>query len=179
MAAKVLLDCGINTFPVDLTKILKAYNIKLCKYNDYDDEAINSKDGFTENVEGVYIIHYNYYINSKKRKRFTIAHELGHIMLGHIKVRNILCRGGDINEEEANFFARCLLAPECIINALDTSKDIDIKMLSDYFEVSKDCATYALNNSRRFKNYSSDNDYDKMLLSNFSQSLNAYCEKAQ
>jgi len=55
----------------------------------------------------VYVILYNE--NALPRViNWALAHELGHIFLGHIKDEGI-------EEIEANFFAAELLAPECLL----------------------------------------------------------------
>lgn len=47
---------------------------------------------------------------TSSEKRYAIAHELGHIVMGHLK--NGLCNDGEIEEEyEANEFAHYLLRP--------------------------------------------------------------------
>jgi len=67
-----------------------------------------SSDGFTGREGDKYIIYYNDDpAIPAARKRFTIAHELGHYVLKH-KV------DGDKEEREANCFARNLLAPRLL-----------------------------------------------------------------
>lgn len=65
------------------------------------------------------------------RKRFTVAHELGHIVLGHVRHDSVACRDGVTlwnmgnqtepapEETAANIFASRLLAPACVLHALD------------------------------------------------------------
>ena len=68
---------------------------------------------------------------SFKRCRFTIAHELGHIFLGHLltAVPAYACRTfvarNDL-ESSANVFARDLLAPACVLHELGTTSPEDI-----------------------------------------------------
>ena len=66
-----------------------------------------SPDGFSLRQGRRYIIVYNDAPHiPASRVRFTLAHELGHYTLGHL-------RDGDKEEAEANCFARNLLAPIC------------------------------------------------------------------
>ena len=61
-------------------------------------------------------------IDNSGRKKFTIAHELGHYFLQHqLHDSSVFCTTNDITEEghqndpierEANYFASCLLMPE-------------------------------------------------------------------
>lgn len=53
------------------------------------------------------------------RQRFTAAHELGHILLGHVGEKNLVNREPSPSdspiEKEANVFASRLLAPACVL----------------------------------------------------------------
>ena len=88
--------------------------LRICRYTTFCDihgldygefmQGI-SPDGFTLRRGRQYIIIYNDapYI-PEARKRFTIAHEIGHYILAHIK-------DDDKEEQEADCFARNLLSP--------------------------------------------------------------------
>lgn len=128
LALKVLKEAGVNQFPVNLRKILHHYRIMLitynehCAYNECSLEeciAFFGKDGATIENDGKYVIVYNEKATPQNRIRFTIAHELGHIFLGHHRElgQPILKRMWvdkslyDVLEDEANCFARNLLCP--------------------------------------------------------------------
>ena len=68
-----------------------------------------------------------------ERQRFTIAHELGHILLGHVGEGNLVNREPDPTdhpmEREANVFASRLLAPACVLWALDARTPEEIAAL--------------------------------------------------
>ena len=53
------------------------------------------------------------------RTRFTVAHELGHILLGHVGKHSLVNREPSASdnpmEREANVFASRLLAPACVL----------------------------------------------------------------
>jgi Zn-dependent peptidase ImmA (M78 family) len=53
------------------------------------------------------------------RQRFTVAHELGHILLGHAGKYELVNREPSANdnpiEQAANVFASRLLAPACVL----------------------------------------------------------------
>ena len=94
-----------------------------------------------------YIIYYNDTHGNKGLEPFTIAHELGHYFLGHMKYGRVF-RGGlgnklyDDLEKEVNSFARNLLAP---LPMLDTAANHDlyiekIESVKDLFAVSHDAA---------------------------------------
>lgn len=60
---------------------------------------------------------------SRERQRFTAAHELGHILLGHVGQYELVNRepaaGDNPIEQAANVFASRILAPACVLWALD------------------------------------------------------------
>ena len=73
------------------------------------------KDGCTlihhKAEKKVYLVLFNENIRSLPRRRFTLAHEIGHIYLGH------LC-DNEPEEALANFFASELLMPRVLVAAL-------------------------------------------------------------
>lgn len=76
MAQKVLKDCGIAVPPVDLVVILRAHGIQYQEVDDFpgDVDALIIEDGTK-----VYAA-----VNSRQhlhRRRFSLAHELGHYFL--------------------------------------------------------------------------------------------------
>lgn len=72
-----------------------------------------SRFGFSFEKDGRYIIAVNDRLCSERRRRFTIAHELGHCVLGHLNNGNIPCAS---DERAADMFAAELLAPLCVLN---------------------------------------------------------------
>lgn len=83
------------------------------------------------------------------RARFTIAHEIGHIILGHDRVRH---RRADYrhdqaasnvraDERQANIFASALLAPYHLSNLTDTTSISD---LASHFQISLQAAEIRL-----------------------------------
>lgn len=66
------------------------------------------KDGCTLVLSGGrFVILYNEESRSHRRRNFTLAHELGHIFLGH-------AQDGDLEEQEANCFAAELIVPRIL-----------------------------------------------------------------
>lgn len=122
----VLLECNISELPVKVSSICKHYNIALIKYtaaNDNYKTAVEyhvgvKSDGFAIKKQNRYLIFYNDMCNSG-RCRFTIAHELGHILLGHVPRNGLVNREPSSNddpiEQAANMFAARLLAPACVL----------------------------------------------------------------
>ncbi|NCB27880.1 MAG: ImmA/IrrE family metallo-endopeptidase, partial [Bacteroidia bacterium] len=128
----VLEDSGIDRFPVSLHAIQHQFHnlFEFCSYGQLMAQSgisqekcfkyFGSEDGAAVMDErcGKYIVYYNEK-KKKQRIRFTIAHEIGHIFLGHHEEygKPILERGGVGQElykrleNEANCFARNLLCP--------------------------------------------------------------------
>ena len=65
-------------------------------------------EGITVRHGGRYVVLYNDRTESPRRLSFTLAHELGHILLGHAGEDDV------IEEREANAFAAALLAPAVV-----------------------------------------------------------------
>lgn len=115
-----ILDFNVNKLPVMVTDIIKkSENIRLFKDSDVH---------MLENGEsGKTILHNNFFeivyhdTEPSYRCRFTIAHELGHIFLGHLLINTTFYRTfatQDDLESSANVFARDLLAPACVLHEL-------------------------------------------------------------
>lgn len=80
--------------------------------------------------------------DNSKRCRFTIAHELGHIFLGHMIVNQTTYRTFAVQndtESSANIFARDLLAPACVLHELQILTAAEISRLCN---ISLEAATY-------------------------------------
>ena len=146
-AWKVLKECGINRLPLNLMEIIKFYNIKVKYYskNDYIKTLsfdIQNGDGFLRIENGQKIIYFNDKKGTKSRRRFTIAHELGHCLLGHdlskTKYRNseIDLNNDPIEEMQANVFARDILMPAIVLHHTGCIKYTDIMRLCDVSETS-------------------------------------------
>lgn len=132
-----LIKCRINTLPVNLMAIARHYNIKIIRYSKSEyikSLNVSETDGFSF-FKDQPIIYYN---DSKpySRVRFTIAHELGHCILGHLskgKVTNRINSEADTytdpQEVQANVFARDLLMPATVLHSLNVQSAEDIAKL--------------------------------------------------
>lgn len=102
-----------------LLDIIQQENIKFVEKDFSDEHFVGA---FTTASNGSKYIFINKSINNIGRRNFTIAHELGHYFLKHLEKQNIFyCMSDEILEEsiqtsqieqEANYFATCLLMPE-------------------------------------------------------------------
>ena len=136
---EVLLKCKINSLPVNLAAVANQYDIKIIPYSSTSfvhalkQEAL-SGDGFSANVKDKKIIFINDTIPNNHRRRFTLAHELGHCILGH-PLDNIQFRTNEFYdskqalEAEANVFARSLLMPAVVLAKMNIHNVYDIMKL--------------------------------------------------
>ena len=128
-AWQTLLDLNITSLPVDVISICKTLGINVVK-NSVINELKSNESGVClfENNEW-YIIFDD--TSSKERARFTIAHELGHILLGHPLQYGYHARKIDVSkpdvEVEADIYASRLLAPACVLWGLDLHTPEEIK----------------------------------------------------
>lgn len=133
LAWQVLIDNKINKMPINLGEICKNMEIKLRKYSKCSVSRQFNGDGVTIIYKGDTMILYNDNC-SIGRSRFTIAHELGHILLGHLEKGQISLVNKEPNlndhpiETEANIFASRILAPACVLweKKVKTAEDIAI-----------------------------------------------------
>tara|TARA_Y100000780_G_scaffold147751_1_gene133069 strand:+ start:503 stop:1045 length:543 start_codon:yes stop_codon:yes gene_type:complete len=84
------------------------------------------------------------------RNRFTIAHELGHVLLGHVhegkkRLRDATFGNSDPVERAANAFAAELIMPEQKVRELFYGAS-SVQQLSEAFGVSNAAMSFRLNN---------------------------------
>lgn len=138
-AWQILLDCEVNRLPVNLSAVCRRLKILVLSYGKNMDliERVNlgrlvgHTDGMTFYAKDMPVI----FFDEQKplpRVRFTVAHEVGHIILGHVQPGGVTTAnrepspGVSPEEQAANRFAARLLAPACVLWGLDvhTAEDI-------------------------------------------------------
>jgi len=131
-AWKCFIDFEITYLPVDVLKITAASGIKVIKNSDVND--LNSGELGKAYFDGTqwFIIYDD--TQSVEVCRFTVAHELGHIFLGHVlthaQYANVQEFGKKSKaEDQADKFAQRLLCPACVLAELDAVTDSDIMNL--------------------------------------------------
>lgn len=142
----VLIRYKINSLPVRISNLCNQMGIKLVSYESGETFLKSKKlwehtylnDGFCSIISNQYFIFYNGNVQPNGRVRFTVAHELGHIILGHLETENISCRNqtsmwnrGEENpknkyETMANIFAVRLLSPAIVLHELQILSENDI-----------------------------------------------------
>lgn len=138
-AWEILLACGVERLPVDLNTIARHLGVRVYAYSRsrklLEDtglaEVAGRVSGLTFYAGAQPVILYND-AETPQRIRFTIGHELGHIVLGHVRpgehtTQNREPQPGDSpTEQAANRFAADLLAPACVLWGLDLHRAEDI-----------------------------------------------------
>lgn len=138
-AWRILLDCNVERLPVDLNLICKTLGVRTTSYQANLvliqrrnlSEIVARSDGLTFFAGDTPVIMYNE-TYTPERIRFTVAHELGHIVLGHVSPGGVTTANREPNPQDnpqetaANQFAARLLAPACVLWGLDlhTSEEI-------------------------------------------------------
>lgn len=143
----------LNSVPIDVFGLARKMGFRLIKASDRlklgiekvkEFKEINeSKDvyGYTffDYKKMEYVIYYDDVNAGRNKQRFSVAHEIGHIVLGHID------KGIEDSEEaerEANYFAGYLLFPDC----LSTNEEIfqilseNFYLISSWFGIADDTA---------------------------------------
>lgn len=130
---QALIDNRVDCLPVDVVRIVGNNGIKLLK--DSQAHELRSGEAGISIFDGKqWFIVYDDLL-PLGRKRFTVAHELGHIFLGHPLVAGFHARttGGKLpqTESEANVFASRFLAPACVLWGLNVHAAADIAQICE------------------------------------------------
>lgn len=115
---KCLIDCKIDRLPTELGKICKTNGIQIKKNSALDqDKLLPNERGKTHYIDGkCFIIVRD--ADPFPIQRYTVAHEIGHILLGE-----------NSPEDTAERFAIGILAPACVLHALEIDSAEDIAKL--------------------------------------------------
>ncbi len=125
-AWKALIDCEIDYLPVDVIKI--AYRNKIRIYRNSEENVLEPDEmGACVGKQGHWGIVYDNTVCNQER-RYTVAHELGHIFLGHDLKSS---RKDEVLEAAADSFAQKLLTPLCVLKELGITDKYEIAKLCD------------------------------------------------
>lgn len=137
LATKTLKSIEFNGLPIPVEKIAQKIGLKIVEF-DFPDSfsGVLKKD---KRVIGVNKRH------ASVRRRFTIAHEIGHFLLGHEddSIDGYSDRPMPL-EREANTFASHLLIPTHIVTESVKKVGLDLKFLAKQFWVSEQVITIRL-----------------------------------
>ena len=136
-----------NNYVDDMVDI--AYIVRKQGYEVFiDDDLEDDISGFVDHNNKEVVLNAN---ETPERRRFTLAHELGHIILNandnqiqhtdNITNNQLDIYASEPNEVEANYFAGCILMPKNVFirefNSIKGDIDYKIQKLAYYFGVSK------------------------------------------
>lgn len=154
----ILRSMSDISLPIRIEEIARSRGLTIMPYSLGDDVS-----GLLSIENGKGTIGYNQ-DEPKVRRRFTIAHELGHFELHRDKsdlfvdkqfiYRSQNSRNSPVNlvmEQEANFFASAILMPTDLVRAeiekieMDLGSEEAIKQLASIFEVSTTAMSIRIN----------------------------------
>lgn len=144
-AWQALIDFNVSQLPVTLTDVAIQANIKIVPNSNC--HILNDKQiGLSICLNDKWYIIYDD-TNRKERCRFTIAHEFGHIFLGHSlknsgMFRTVGATSKPEEEQAADMFAIRFLAPACVLKGLDLHTAQEI---ADTCYISMQAAQYRAN----------------------------------
>lgn len=117
-AWRILVDQQVNELPVRVSKLCKDLGVDIYLYTPTEQDS----DGKSIIIDGRPTILVSEQC-SVQRQRFTTAHELGHVILGHVGKYNLVNREPTPEdnpiEQQANVFAARLLAPAIVLRDLN------------------------------------------------------------
>lgn len=157
-AGKLLHQSDALALPVDLNRVVEYLGLSL-----NEKPLENEYSGFLAVKEKTIVVNLRH---TPVRRRFTIAHEIGHYQLHRrsedipvfidraVYHRKESAEGVDhLMEMQANAYAAGLLMPEALLDvylddhpALDLERPADIKTLAEEFEVSRPAMEFRLIN---------------------------------
>lgn len=143
LAKRAIDKAGCTMLPIDVEKVAEAMELEVVPFAFHN--KISGLLKKEEAVIGVNEMHH------PLRQRFTIAHELGHFLLGHglgeehqeETIDDVFDKPRPI-EREANRFASALLMPEEMVRKHVKKNGMEIDLLAKTFGVSKQAATIRL-----------------------------------
>lgn len=168
--ADLLEDYNIKEVPIDIFKLAKKMNIrivyssKLLEKNEskgeqyYHFEYPHSYLYFDSDTQK-FLIYIDDIRTKKKRQRFSLAHEIMHIVLGHSEQNKI-------NEDEANFKATYLLAPTSLVVSMPGEEALyKPTAIERIFDVSNEAAQIIVKYNRGRHNllFLGEKEYEKRI----------------
>ena len=139
-------DTAFDVFAVAAKKGYQLLPFSMLTENKRDYLRNNGYDAvnYYNNKTNSYVIIYDDK-PSLQRQRFSIMHEIGHILLGHKQE-------SDLARIQANYFAAYALAPNPLIHLYDVEDYVE---LAEKFNISKECAMLCASRYNNWLQYGS------------------------
>lgn len=151
-AADLIEDWDIKEFPFSIWSLVRRMGIRTVRYSSLPEQLREQLERFWPLAITIYPPDFNpsktiiFYNDDREREqiRFTVAHELAHLILKHPGT------GEEVYEHEADVFANYLLVPAPLV--LRDSK-LDVETIRYDFQVSYGCAYSAWDRARKRRAY--------------------------
>ncbi|MBQ8174655.1 MAG: ImmA/IrrE family metallo-endopeptidase [Clostridia bacterium] len=139
------LSCPITRLKLPVTTVFDSFAAFCNKTGASRADFDGGTDALTVRHGGEYVILYNEAVENERRRAFTLAHEVGHVLLSHAGEEP------EVEEREANAFAASLLCPEILFRYLEHREGIsfDEEKMTEYFSLSREAAANRLRDLRR------------------------------
>lgn len=137
----VFREREIDSFPIDCYAMIEKYGLK---HKSYNSQSVKKKEKCLMVSDDAFTLKKTVFYNDDMptgRIRFSLMHELGHLVLNHTEPRN------EKQETEANYFASNILAPRM---AIHYAKCKNLKDVSKAFGMTYEAADYAFQDYRRW-----------------------------
>lgn len=154
-AAKALLKSAkVTEAPITINQILSAVKETFdVTISGLDDAAFSGKGDAMTQRRGDYIFIIYNKSKSEVRKRFSVAHEIGHLYRGHLHGNSSIdLNSENFDEMEANTFAAHLLMPPDMFRK-DVKAGVKPEELAKKYNVSLDAVWVQLRTTSLFKLY--------------------------
>lgn len=147
LALEVLRENKIDRPFVDVFSIVRHSGLGI-RFVSFESEFVNVAGFFDPETKSIFVNNEQ----STNRQTFTVAHELGHYLLGHKPDQyGVLMRWPkgekSLIEKEADVFAANLLVPKSMLLTVKKKyilSDDDVDILAKIFAVSREMMTYRL-----------------------------------
>ena len=163
--ADLIEDWGISVYPFSVWELVRRMGIRTIRYSELPEWLRIEVELYWPDAITIYLPDFNpartviFYSDrlDRERIRFTIAHELAHLVLMHPDT------GEDVYEHEADIFANYLLAPSPLVMR-DSMLDVDA--IHDDFQVSYGCARSVRDRAKKRYIHGSKNptEYERRIL---------------
>ena len=132
-ALDLILQEGFDRLPIDVFSLAAKYTSSVLTAGELGKklgiprrQIIRHKDADVLSFNGEYKIIYNEFVNSSERIRWTVMHEVAHIVLGHLDdfEQTRILSGGlteyeyRVLEREADFFTAEVLVPKIVLRRM-------------------------------------------------------------
>lgn len=150
--ADLIEDWGIIVYPFSIWSLLKKMGIRTIRYSSLPENLANQLRLYWPDALTIYPLDFNpaktiiFYNDAQDREhiRFTLAHELAHLVLMHPGTDE------EVYEHEADIFANYFLAPAPLVLR---DSELDIEFISYDFQISHSCARSVMDRTRNRANY--------------------------